>query len=96
MDLAYIKNYLKIDYDEDNAYLTDLIQLSKNFIYEQTGVEYNSSDKIYEQALLFTIAHFYENRNPLSEKSVNQVPYTLRYLICHIGMRGALANNDNT
>ena len=36
--LESVKEYLRIDFDDDDIYLTQLIKLSKDYIYEQTGV----------------------------------------------------------
>ena len=88
LELSSVKKYLRIDFDDDNDYLTDLINLSKKFIEEQTGVEYDSSDAVYNQAILLMTAHFYDNRTPVSEKAVLNVPYSLDCMLKHIGMRG--------
>ena len=90
LELEYIKKYLRIDFDGDDAYLEDLLTLSKDFIKEQTGVEYSASDAVYNQAVLLMIAHFYDNRTPVSEKAITNVPYSLDCMLKHIGMRGNL------
>ena len=90
LELEYIKKYLRIDFDGDDAYIGDLVTLSKNFIKEQTGVEYNANDFVYNQAVLLMVAHFYDNRSPLSEKAVVNVPFSLECMIKHIGMRGSI------
>lgn len=89
LNVEYIKKYLRIDFDCDDAYIGDLLKLSKDFIKEQTGVEYNESDTVYTQALLLMTAHFYDNRTPVSEKAVSEVPFSLGCMLKHIGMRGA-------
>lgn len=89
LELEYIKKYLRIDFDGDDAYIADLVTLSKNFIKEQTGVEYSANDFVYNQAVLLMVAHFYDNRSPLSEKAVVNVPFSLECMIKHIGMRGS-------
>lgn len=88
--LSDIKNYLRINHSIDDAYLESLIELSKTFINEQTGVEYTDNDKVYQQGVFFLVAHLYDNRSPISEKAVNTVPFTLDAIIRHIKIRGAL------
>ena len=46
-----IKTYLRINHTVDDSYLTGLIDVAKQFIAEQTGVEYSESDKVYEQGI---------------------------------------------
>lgn len=89
LNLEYVKKYLRIDFNNDDAYLGDLITLSKDFIKQQTGVEYNAADTVYNQAVLLMVAHFYDNRTPISEKAVVNVPNSLDCMLKHIGMRGA-------
>ena len=90
LEREYVKKYLRIDFDCDDGYIDDLIQMSKDFIKEQTGVEYNESDTVYTQALLLMIAHFYDNRTPVSEKAVSEIPFSLGCMLKHIGMRGSI------
>lgn len=89
-----IKTYLRINHTVDDSYLTGLIDVAKQFIAEQTGVEYSESDKVYEQGIYFLVAHLYDNRSPISEKAVNTVPYTLDAIIKHIKIRGAFENKE--
>ncbi|MBO5869612.1 MAG: phage gp6-like head-tail connector protein [Clostridia bacterium] len=86
---ADIKTYLRINHDKDDDYLLSLIEISKQYIKEQTGVEYVEADKVYRQAVFFMVAHLYDNRSSITEKAVNSVPYTLDALIIHLRLRGA-------
>lgn len=89
-----IKTYLRINHNIDDNYLTDLIDVAKAFIFEQTGVEYSESDKVFEQGIYFLVAHLYDNRSPISEKAVNTVPYTLDAIIKHLKIRGAYLDKE--
>ncbi len=83
-----IKAYLRITHNIDDSFLANLMETSKAFIKEQTGVEYTAGDKVYEQCILFCVAHLYDNRASVSEKAINEIPYTLDALIRHIKIRG--------
>ena len=86
MNLDDLKKYLRISHNVDDDYLTDLLEMSKKYIEEQTGKKYDEKNVVYEQAVRFMVAHFYTNRATVSEKAINVVPYTLESLIKHIGM----------
>ena len=88
MELMQLKNYLRISHDIDDEFLETLLDMSKTYIEEQTGVKYNLKDNIYFHTVILLSAHFYDNRSFLTEKAVYQVPYSLDCLIKHIGMRG--------
>ena len=38
----------------------------------------------------FCISHFYGTRQPLTEKTVTNVPFTFDSLVKHISLRGAI------
>lgn len=90
IELENVKQYLRISHNIDDAYIQDLINLAKSLVKEQTGVEYKENDDVYSMAVLQAVSHFYDNRSPISEKAVTQVPYTLDCLIKHIGARGSI------
>ena len=92
IELERTKQYLRISHDLDDQYITDLIEMSKDFIKHQTGIEYKENDTIYEMCILQCVSHFYDQRSPIVEKTVAQVPFTLDCLIKDIGMRGELNN----
>lgn len=88
--LENVKKFLRISYDNDDIFIESLIDTSKQFIKEQTGVDYSENDKVYSMAILQSVAHFYDKREAVSDKTSINVPFTLDCLIKHIGMRGAL------
>lgn len=90
ISLDDVKSFLRISFEDDDDYINSLITMSKQLIEEQTGVEYSENDEVYNMAILQAVAHFYDKRESVSDKSAITVPYTLDCLIKHIGMRGAL------
>lgn len=90
--LEEAKNYLRINFDNDDEFIKTLLKTSEQTVKEQTGVEYNDNDEIYKLAILLLTAHYYDKRESFADKSANKVPYTLETLIQHIGMRGTYTN----
>ena len=90
LTLDSVKKYLRIDFDIDDDYIEDLIEMSKSYIYGQTNVEYSDNDLLYKQAILLTVANYYDNRSPISEKAIIETPMSLTQLIKQIGMRGPI------
>ena len=91
-----IKAYLRITHNVDDNFITSLIETSRAFIKEQTGVEFIAGDKVYEQCVLFLVAHLYDNRASVTEKAITEVPYTLDALIRHIKIRGSIEAVEET
>lgn len=98
LELNDIKAYLRITHNVDDTFIESLVGTSKAFIKEQTGVEFVAGDKVYEQCVLFLVAHLYDNRASVTEKATTEIPYTLDALLRHIKIRGAIevegAQND--
>lgn len=88
IELNKVKNFLRITHNFDDDYILALIEMAKKFIFHQTGVEYIKGDDIYEMCILQCVSHFYDNRSPVIDKALINVPYTLDALIKDIGMRG--------
>lgn len=64
-NLESIKNYLRIDFDEDNNFLNELILISENYIDACVGTGYKKNEKGLNLAKLLQkkfIAELYENR----------------------------------
>ena len=65
MDLEEIKNYLRIDYEEDDDLLEDLIEVSEAYIDSCVGTSYKTDWKAMKLANLLQkklIADMFENR----------------------------------
>ena len=64
LTLDYVKEFLRIDHEEEDGYLAVLILLAKelceNYLRRDLPEEHVES---IEQAQLLVIAHFYEHRN---------------------------------
>ena len=89
IELSDIKKYLRINHNLDDDFIKNLVETSKAFIKEQTGVEHVAGDKVYEQAILFHVAHLYDNRSSVTDKATNEIPYTSDAIIRRIKIRGA-------
>lgn len=65
LNLETVKLYLRIDDNEEDIILEELIEYSKEEIENSTGVKYNPSGNLstYRLAQLLIIADRYENRS---------------------------------
>ena len=65
MDLEFVKNYMRIDGNEDDPYLQDLIEISGIYIDSMVGEIYKSDTKLLKLSTLLQqklIADMYESR----------------------------------
>lgn len=89
MDLAYIKNYLRMDegVTDDDKLIQDLVDAAQEYIANQTGKQYNN-DKIWNICICQLVAHWYDNRQVTSQKTA-ELPHSVTALINHISLCSA-------
>jgi len=71
MDLAKAKLYMKIDIDDDNELVTDLIEFATEYLKNSTGScdETKASVRI---TMLGIMSNLYDNRDIINEKGLKQ------------------------
>lgn len=95
LTLEEVKNNLRIDIDDDNAYLTGLIEASKMYILgsiePRAGIENDSRFSVLQ---FMIIALWYENRVPATSAYQQQVPFTITAMIHQL--RGVAEDGTDT
>lgn len=85
LDLAFVKDYLKIDYDDDDAELEFYIVAAKSFIINQLNIPLKEIDTKPDIiiAVLLIIAHFYENKTVMHSgtKFNNNIDFILQQIL---------------
>ena len=75
------KNYLRIDYNEDDKLIQNLIDTAKKLCMDVGRMDekaFELKEETSRQAMLYTIAYLYENRNTADYKKLT---LTLRALL---------------
>lgn len=78
VDLTRVKEYLRIDYDDSDVELNDLIEIAEIYVDEMVGINYKTNDKLLklaEIAKLNIIQNLYDNKNTdfKTNKIVNSI-----------------------
>ena len=64
--LKEAKNYLRVDFDDDDKLILDLLQTSKKLCMDvgrMTEEQFEENEDTTRTAMLFTVSYLYENRN---------------------------------
>lgn len=91
MDLTLIKNFLRIDINEDDEYLKLLIGVAREYIIAAIGKCDESSARV-KLLMLNIIASLYETRQFTIDKASEKVQYSLKTMIMQLQMESD--NND--
>lgn len=79
--VAEIKNNLRIDYDEDDAYLEMLLGAAKLYILGSIEtLELPDTDQT-NTLIFMLVSLWYENRVPATNAMQQQVPFTITAMI---------------
>jgi len=86
--LEQAKDHLRVDFDDDDIYIGDLITVAEQSIADEIGSTLASNEvddvlpRTLYQAILLMVGHLYATREPVMVGiSVVKCPFTLEYLI---------------
>lgn len=92
MELAELKNYLRVDHDLDDHLLENLKATAEMYI--KGAIEVSSTDdKRFDYAVTLLVTSWYENRTGTTNKALQEIPFGVTSLIQQL--RG-LPNGANT
>ena len=82
MKLDEIKEFLRVDFDDDDKYISLLIDVAKEYIIDSVG-QYDDEGARYKLLLLNIISTLYENRSYTITEN-EKVAYTLKSMILQL------------
>lgn len=95
MDKTLVKNFLRIDIDDDDEYIQLLIEVAKEYITAAVGQCEESKPRV-KLLMLNIIATLYENRSFTIDKSNEKVQYALRTMIMQLQLEPVIATSQKT
>lgn len=82
MILDEVKEWLRVDFDDDNDMINSLIEDAKDYIYNATGKEFDVDKRMHKRCLIFLVTQWYENREPTGK--VDKMPFALESMLVQI------------
>lgn len=67
VSLDEVKNWLRIDFSEDDALLTTLISAAEEYLKNATGVEFDENNHLAKLFCMTLISDWYENREMIGK-----------------------------
>ncbi|MCO4849963.1 head-tail connector protein [Bacillus vallismortis] len=84
MDLETIKNYLKVEHEEDDRQLLRQIAAAKSYIVNAIG-RYTEGHAQFEIVLQMLVAHWYEKRGMYESGTTgSSIPFTVEHLLTQL------------
>jgi uncharacterized phage protein (predicted DNA packaging) len=83
--LDELKQYLRIDWVDEDTFLSTLLTISKDYIQQTTGKVFDELNPKHKLAAFLFCSHQYENRNPVLTGSISRtLEYSLQSLLFQI------------
>ncbi|MFC0559680.1 head-tail connector protein [Halalkalibacter alkalisediminis] len=79
--LALVKQYSRVDFEEDNFLLSSLISSAEEYIFNATGYTIIYEKELEKLAVALLVNHFYENRNIVADKYIYQMPKSIESIL---------------
>ena len=64
--LKEAKNYLRVDYEEDDSLIQNLLSTAKNLVMDVGRMDeerFSENEDVVRTVMLYTVSYLYENRN---------------------------------
>lgn len=87
MELAFVKNYLRIDTNYDDDYITLLLDVAREYITDAVGHCDETQARV-KLLMLTIIATLYENRAYTIDKNNEKVLYPLKTMVRQLELGG--------
>lgn len=81
-----VKDFLRIDTNDDDILLTSLITASEEYIKNSTRPDVNTTSELYKIALKLLVSHWYENREVVGKDAI--LPFSLNSILIQLSHLG--------
>ena len=80
-----VKLYIRVDSDDEDTLIQDLMDAAKGYLQRMTGKLY-TDDAVWNMAVKYLCSHWYENRDDTVVGRDAKVDHTIDSLISHIAL----------
>ncbi|WP_092921294.1 head-tail connector protein [Romboutsia hominis] len=85
LTLEEAKEYIKVDFDDDDCDIQDCIDAAEEYLKEATGKEFNSDNKRAKRYCKVLVKDWYDNRELMvNKKTSNKVRFTLQSIMTQL------------
>lgn len=85
IDLEAVKEFLRVDYEEEDALIESLIIASEMYLKNATGKEFTSKNELAVLYCKVLIGDWYNNRELMANKNVSEkVKFTLQSILLQL------------
>ncbi|GAB4073676.1 hypothetical protein GCM10028778_11790 [Barrientosiimonas marina] len=94
MDIEDVKHYMRIDGDEDDQFISSLIEAAKIYILNSTGIKPDESDALHQLVVKILCVHWYENRGAKDLESRAPMEFSVESIMNQIALTSKPSDTD--
>lgn len=83
LDLFTVKDFLKIEYNDDDYILDILISAAEIYLYNATGIQFDSTNNMAKLFCLILVSDWYDNRDFVGKVS-DKLRFTVESMITQL------------
>lgn len=84
LEIEEAKQWLRVDHDEDDMIIQNLIKAAESYLKNATGKTFGSEDELAKLFCLYLITDWYENREYLGRKVGEKVKYIVQSMLTQL------------
>ncbi|MGL5750175.1 MAG: head-tail connector protein [Paraclostridium sp.] len=84
--LEEVKNYIRVDFDEDDESITTFI-LSAEIFLKSHGIKKDYDNELYKIAIFMLVATWYDNRG-ITEQGAREIPFGVSRIMKQLNILG--------
>ena len=96
LTLETVKLYLRVDSDEEDPLLEELIAGAKAYVERLTGKPYDDADPVWNQCIKYLCSHWYTNRDDTMGGRDAKIDHTIDALIQHIALSESYKESEES
>lgn len=85
LDKKKAKDFLRVDFDEEDELIESLISASDNYL-QNAGAKKDAGEKLYELGQLILISHWYDNREAIGK--ADKLAFSLQSILFQLKWAG--------
>ena len=94
MDITFVKNYIRVDTDDDDEYIELLIDVARDYVKNAVG-ECDEENPRVKLLMINLIATLYEKRQYTINDKDEKVQYALKSMLTQLQIENLIESEEN-
>ena len=94
MDITFVKNYIRVDTDDDDEYIELLLEVARDYVKNAVG-EFDEDNPRVKLLMINLIATLYEKRQYTINDKDENVQYALKSMLTQLQIENLIESEES-